>query len=225
MAATRILNRTIGSSLAAMLLALSAWPALAGPWMVTVDTAPLQGQAGFLAFDYLAGDPATTNQVQLSAFASNAGLGAASSSGDVTGTLVPGPLRLGGGAQLFSEWLQGVNAFGNTISFVLDLGADSAANRPDQFAFFLLDPDQLPFATTDPTGAGALFYFDLTGAGTAPVTFTSAFASVNIQMINVGPPGVAEPGTGLLIVAACVTAILPVSRRRQPRRGALPVVC
>ena len=120
MAATRILNRTIGSSLAAMLLALSAWPALAGPWMVTVDTAPLQGQAGFLAFDYLAGDPATTNQVQLSAFASNAGLGAASSSGDVTGTLVPGPLRLGGGAQLFSEWLQGVNAFGNTISFVLD---------------------------------------------------------------------------------------------------------
>ena len=70
-----------------------------------------------------------------------------------------------------------------------------------------------------------MFYFDLTGAVTAPVTFTSAFASVNIQMINVGPPGVAEPGTGLLIVAACVTAILPVSRRRQPRRGALPVVC
>ena len=139
------------------------------------------------------------NSARVSSFVSNSSLGTASISGDVVGSLQAGPLTLGGGLQLFSEWLQGISAFGTSMSFDLTLGDINAVGRPDQLAFFLLDKDQLPFDTSDPTGAGALFYLDLRGPETTPVAFSSAFAAVKVEAIVTG---VAEPATELLALAA-----------------------
>lgn len=105
--------------LLALLLEL---PAVAGPYRITVDTTPLQGVVGYMAFDFLAGSPATGNAAVLSAFGSNASLGLASATGNTSGSLSPGPLALGGGDQLFSEWLQAVSAFGSTLTFDINLG-------------------------------------------------------------------------------------------------------
>lgn len=186
---------------------LTAWAALAfvppadaSLFRVTIDTVPLAGVSGFAAFDFIVGAPAAGNSAVLNQFTSDGTASTSSSTGDVAGTLVPGPLLLGGGSQLFSEWLQGFSAFGSLMTFDIDLGANtSPGGRPDQFAFFLLDGSQLPFATTDPTGAGALFFFNLTGLGTAPVIYTSAFAAASIEPIGAD---VSEPVTLLLALAA-----------------------
>lgn len=183
---------TVIVALAASLLALPAW---AGPWRVTLDTTPLAGQVGFMAFDLVAGSPATGNTASVSNFSSNAALGAATSSGTVAGNLAAGSLTLGAGP-FFNEWLQGVTAFGSSIAFDIDLGANLSAGTPDELAFFLLDKSQLPFFTSDPSGAGALFVFDLLGAATSPVIFASAFARVSIDAVP--QQGVPEPATLLL---------------------------
>lgn len=193
---------------------LTALPALASPFRVSIDTTPLQGSAGYMAFDFVAGNPDPGNSALVSAFASDATLGLGSSSGNTNGSLVPGQLTLSGPAG-FSEWLQAVTIFGNTISFDVDLGeAVSAGGRPDQFSFFLLDTTQAPYPTTDPSGAGALFYFDLTGSSTSPVIFTSDFANVSIEAVTPGG-GVPEPGGLPLVLAAGVGAFLAVRGRRH----------
>lgn len=206
-------------------LASSLWlaaSAQAGPWRITIDTTALSGQAGFLAFDLVAGSPASGNTALVSAFVSNATLGTGTASGNVTGSLVPGPLTLGSGS-FFNEWLQGITAFGSSITFDLDLGDNAVAGgRPDQFAFFLLDSTQLAFATDDPSGAGALFAFDLMGrAATQPVVFNSNFARATVEprVIN---PGVPEPGTLLLVPLALALAfamrVAGSARRSWPGR-------
>ena len=208
--------RTFAVTVAAISMAL---PAIASPYRVTIDTVPLLSQAGYMAFDFVAGSPATGNAAVVSSFASNATLGSASSSGGASGSLSAGPLTLGGGP-FFSEWLQGVVAFGSSIVFDIELGAAvSPGGVPDEFSFFLLDANQLPFATADPTGAGALFYFDLTGTSTAPVIFASDFASVTIEPLVVG--NVPEPATLLLLLAG-LAVVLRLSRAGQRRPTVLP---
>ena len=215
-----LLRRAGLALIGSMWLAASA---LAGPWRITIDATPLSGQTGFLAFDFIAGSPASGNAALVSAFASNATLGTGAASGDVSGNLGPGGLTLRGGS-FFNEWLQGVSAFGSSITFDLDLGDNAVAGgRPDQFAFFVLDSTQLPFATDDPSGAGALFAFDLVGgAATRPVAFNSNFAraTVELRVIN---PGVPEPGTLLLVPLALAFALGVAGSARRRRRGRLGV--
>ena len=111
-----------------------------------------------------------------------------------------------------------------SITFDLDLGDNAVVGgRPDQFAFFVLDNTQLPFATDDPSGAGALFAFDLVGgAATRPVAFNSNFAraTVELRVIN---PGVPEPGTLLLVPLALAFALGVAGSARRRRRGRLGV--
>ncbi len=204
---------------AALASVLLLQPAGAVTYRVTIDTTPLQGVAGFAAFDFLAGAPLTGNSATVSGFGSDGSLGAATSSGNVSGQLLPGPLTLGGGAQFFNEWLQTYSAFGSTMTYELDLGEIvQASGRADEFAFFLLDVNQLPIVTTDPTGAGALFYFDLAGAATSPVIFTSASAAATIVPIIASVP---EPDTFPLVLAgmAVVVALGARIERRLPRLG------
>lgn len=202
--------RTCLSVLVAMWLAVPAW---ASPWRVTIDSTPIVGQAGYLAFDFIAGSLGSPNTAIVSGFASDATLGADSRSGSAVGGLVPGPLTMGGGP-FFNELLQGVGVFGSSISFDVDLGTDTSGAVPDSFSFFLLDARQLPFATSDPTGAGSLFYFDLTGANTGPVVFDSVFASVTVEPLST-PPGLPEPGTLMLVLVATLGAA--AAARARPR--------
>ena len=202
-------------------LACVAFAAPAGAAMVrvSVDTTPLMGLAGYAAFDFLAGAPSTGNSAVVSAFASDSTLGASQLSGDISGSLMPGQLLLGGGLQFFSEWLQGVSTFGNVMTFELDFGLNAfAGGRPDQFSFFLLDASLAPFATDDPSGASALFYFDLTGISTSPTIFSSAFAMATIEriVVNVVP----EPATPLLALMALSVALVCSGTQRSRGRRA-----
>jgi hypothetical protein len=166
-------------------------------FLVTVDTAPLLGLSGFLAFDFTAGAPVPGNSAVISGFSTNGTLGSSSVSGDVSGTLVPGPLTLGD-AQFFNEWLQGVTVFGTTLSYQLNLGQNTVSGGiPDEFSFFLLNSAQVPFPTSDPTGADALFAIDLNGANTTASVYTSNFATASVRAT-----GVPEPSTVLLLMAA-----------------------
>jgi hypothetical protein len=188
-------------------------PASAGiVWRVTVDTTPLNGSSGYVALDFTAGDAAAVNQAVISAFASDAALGSSTPTGNATGSLVPGPLTLGGPA-FFSSWLQQVSSFGDSFSFLLDLGATPpAGTTPDGFALFLLDADLLPYETGDPTGADALFAFDLSGPDMQPQVFGSAWATASVVRIQTPPPGaVPVPTTLALALLGC--AVLVGARR------------
>lgn len=177
----------------------------AAAFLVTVDTTPLAGLSGFLAFDLLAGSPAPGNSALILGFSTDSTLGSGTPSGDTSGTLVPGPLTLGDN-QFFNEWLQGIVTFGTTLSYRLDLGSAVIPGAiPDSFSFFLLDSSQVPFATTDPTGADALFTIDLTGPQSTPLVFASSFAIATVEPAATAVP---EPSSLLLLLTA-----LPLLRR------------
>lgn len=169
----------------------------AASFLVSVDTTPLAGRSGFLAFDFTAGFPVPGNSTVISGFSTDSALGSGVPSGDASGTLVPGPLTLGD-TQFFNEWLQGITSFGTTLSYRLDLGSLAVLGGfPDSFSFFLLDSNKVPFATTDPSGADALFTIDLTGPSTAPVVFSSDFAVASVEPVPVGVP---EPSSLWLLL-------------------------
>lgn len=204
--------------LAATLLGVSlSLPASASLYRVTVDTSGLLGTSGYLAFDFLAGDGAPGNSARVSGFGTDGVLGTATQTGDVTGSLLPGPLTLGGGGQFFSEWLQSVSSFGRTLSYLLDLDTPIAPGaRADQWAFFLLDTQQLPIDTTDPTGAGALVFFDLDRPQPEAVVFAAGAASATVTRVVAGVP---EPGVlPLALAALALMAGLgsTSARRRSP---------
>lgn len=177
-------------------------------WRVTVDTTPLNGSFGYVALDFTAGDAATTNQAVITAFASDAALGSGTPTGSAAGSLVPGPLTLGGSA-FFSSWLQEVSNFGNSFSFLLDLGAmPPAGSAPDGFALFLLDANLLPYETGDPTGADALLAFDLSGPDMQPQVFGSAWATASVVRFQTPPPGaVPVPTTLALALLGCAALV------------------
>lgn len=85
----------------------------------------------------------------------------------------------------------------------------------------------MPFTTTDPSGAGALFYVDLTGGQPSAVVFTSAFATVRIDASTPGG-NVAEPGSLPLVFVALVAVLLGGSRVARTtlwRKQAAPLAC
>lgn len=89
-----------------LVLVIAALPALAGPLRISIDTAPLQSQGGFIAFDFVAGNPASGNTAGntavVSSFFSNATLGASTSTGDALGGLLPGPPPVAGPTSFLS---------------------------------------------------------------------------------------------------------------------------
>jgi len=193
----------------AVLFGLLASPVLRADmdYNVSVNTPGVTGTGGFLAFDLTGGIPLQDNVATISAFSSDATLGAGSTSGDVTGTLTPGPLVLTAD-QFFNEWLQPVT-FGTTITFNLDVTTDFASgSTPDSFEFFLLDSTQTPLSTSDPSGGNSIFTIDLTGDSTAPDVFLSTAPSSQFTA-SVTPSTISTPevtpgpavGLGLLMLA------------------------
>jgi len=148
---------------------------------VTVSTAPIQGESGFVTFDFIGGDPGQNNTAVVLAFSSDAVLGSFTTSGGALGTLVSGPLTLSD-ANLLNEWNQSVT-FGSTISFQLSLTTNTVTGGiADEFSFFLLDSNGAPFVTSDPTGADSLFDIDVNSPSPLnPIVFTSSSGSATVE--------------------------------------------
>lgn len=162
-----------------------------------VDTTPIQGLSGFLAFDFINGDATNNNQVSISSFTTNGTLGSIFTNGGVSGALVPGPLIINDSA-FFNEASQEI-IFGSTLFFRIAFTTNGLFEPfPDSFSFFLLDDRFSPFATNDPLGADALLVVDITANSLNPELFTSEFASITASPTIFGVP---EPGTVFLIIS------------------------
>ncbi|HRY14856.1 MAG TPA: NF038129 family PEP-CTERM protein [Candidatus Competibacteraceae bacterium] len=192
----------LAASLAALLW-VAPLTASATVLQFTLNTSPLSGTNASLAFDFLNYDPAS-NSVIISDFFTDGILGGASTAGDVTGTLIPGPVTLAD-TNFFNEFLQAIT-LGNTLSFTLTLSQQVPSTSPlDSFSFFLLDDLAFfpLFETTAPIGTGALFQVDIDGSPTSALqVFASANPALAVTWI-VGPPAtsIPLPSTALLIGA------------------------
>lgn len=115
---------------------------------VSINTTPIAGTAGFLAFDFLGGSPLQGNTATIVAFATTGVLGSSSSSGNVTGSLTSPPLILTTSV-FFNEFLQGTTFGSGLTTFDLTLSSNFlGGSTPDSFSFFLLNSAFTPFTTT-----------------------------------------------------------------------------
>lgn len=184
----------------------------ASVYKVSIDTSTLSGTAAQLALDFIDGG-LPNNTITVSSFATTGTLGATASLGDVTGAL-PGTVTLGD-ADFFNEHMADI-LLGTSISFIFTPTANppDVMSLPDAFSLFLLDPlSGLPlFATTDPTGADALFHLDIddTVGGTLQV-FDATNQEVAVSVISQNQT-VPLPGS-LALFSVGFYAVLAVRRR------------
>ncbi len=191
--AARVLSLVLLSSLA--IGALDPPQALAVSLAVTVDTSALAGTSAQLAFDLIDGDGVSNNSATISGFATTGTLGAASSTGGVSGTLVPGPIIISDTA-FFNELLQGIT-FGSSLAFTLELTTNFAGGLPDSFSFFLLNSAGTSSLVTTNLLGDALFLIDIVGSPTGNILVaTSTSPSVPASVI---PLAVPEPRTLVLL--------------------------
>lgn len=197
--------------LALLAALLVSGQASAAPIQITVDTTSLAGVSAQLAFDLIDGGP-PANSVMISDFASDGLLDTASSTDDVTGdfSTPPGIVALSD-TSFFSEYLQGIT-LGTSLTFIFDTSGNPAdpGSAPDGFSFFILNASGTAslVSTSDPTGADALFLFNI-GETDPLVVFNSDAVTVSaVAVVN----GVPEPAplallmTGLL--ALCVVRLV-----------------
>jgi hypothetical protein len=173
--------------------------ALADTFNVNVNTTPIAGESGYLAFDLTGGSPVENNVVSISTFASNSSLGVLSLTGAASGTISPGPGSLND-SQFFNELLQEVT-FGSTLSFTLSLSTNyTSGSIPDTFAFYLLDSTSNPFTTSDPTGANSLFAINIDAASLTPDVYSSSSATATLSPLSVA--ATPEPASFWLMLAS-----------------------
>lgn len=190
-------------------LQLLSGQALAVPFLISVDTSPLQGTSGFLDLQLNPADAATPGATSvISAFAGNLGLvGGAAPEGDVTGTL-PGTLQLRN-TTVFNSYFQAVQ-FGDLFQFVVDFTGDfitQASLSGSSFSVSLFSDALSPLLTNDVSGS--LLRFELLAGN---VTF-QAFQVNGRAAANVTP--IALPATSTLFAAGMLLMLSQVLRRRQ----------
>jgi hypothetical protein len=192
----------------ALALAMLLPAAHAESFIVGIDTTPLAGQQGFVAIDLYQGDASLANTVTISAFSSQGPLGTPILFGDAQ-------MGAGGSVTLrssvfYSGLLQPLQFPAGPTVFTLNLDLLAAPGiAPDSVAVFLLDAARLPYATEDPTGAGALLVLDLRSPP-VPQVYGSPFASVSV---------IPEPGRLLLMLAGLAGLLAAVALHNAPLRA------
>lgn len=176
---------------------------------VTITTTAWTGLDGTLAFDLVGGDAlAANNTASIGDFSTD---GTLSSLADITLT----------DTDFFNEVLRDMT-FGTQLSFTLQLTENHAAPGLDEFSFFLLDPTTLvPLgATTDPTGADAVFAVDATGGGGGnKMVFDSLVDGVSWTLRPQNSNNVPD-GASTLALACCALGALACFRFTLGKRRA-----
>lgn len=184
----RVNSRSLVTSVVAC-VALMGPIAQAAQYQVTIDTSALTGTLAEIAFDFLDGG-LPTNGITFSGFATDGGLGATISTGDVTGSL-PGSVTLGDGS-FFNEHLTEIT-LGTTLTFIFTPTDNPPAlgSVPDAFSLFLLEPTTLVplFSTSDPTGSDALLLFNIDGSAVGVLNaYLAPGQEVSVQVSQVPIP-------------------------------------
>lgn len=203
----RVLIRAVVA--AAFALASFAARADVLEFLVTVNTAPLASQAGFVDFQLNPGTASAPGAMAVvSDYAGAALVPGAVGTGDVGGAL-PAALTLGNSTP-FNDWFQPV-IFGTSVGFrVIFSGPFVTASSPvsTAFSFSLYDAaGTMPLLSSDP--AGAVVVFDLVAGG--PVSFATTYS---------GPAGgititpIPEPQQLALLAAGLIAAVAIARRRR-----------
>ena len=178
---------------------------------VGIDTTALSGTAGTLAVDLIPGDGVNSNTVTVRDFATDATLGTATATGDVSEGVSPA-LAIIGEAQFLND-LQQQMTLGTFVRFRLDITtAGPSVPFPDEVSVFLLDPSKAPRSTSDPSGADALLLVDITTEGPKLRLFTSTSAPVRASgcRIDVDLNGFADVATDVVYVARYLLGLAPV---------------
>jgi hypothetical protein len=201
-------RRVFAAAVSAASLVFVAALARASAFNVTVDSAPPSGSPAVLVFDFIDGGM-PNNTVSLSALTSNGTQGSTSAIGNVTGTGVTGtgPWTFSdAGSSFFNELQVPYNPMGSSLSFSFATSDNppDPGSFPDAFSFFILETDVVtPLITTnDPTGADALFLYNI-GQGTQSLNVYApdqTGVSINVIAAQSAP----EPGSLALLVAGIV---------------------
>lgn len=197
-----------------LITALSITPFTAWSYSfdVNVDTSNLSGTMATLAFDFIDGDGAVNNTVQISNFLPSGSYSSGPNTGDVSGSL-SSTVFLGDNSLFINEFLQSIT-LGNDLQFHIETSNlfNPSALAPDSFAFFILDSSasQPLFSTTDSIGADALFAIDLTGANDGLHLFTTTSGS----SWTLQPSGVSVPTPSPLLLLVVGIWCAYMSRKR-----------
>ncbi len=188
---------------------------LASPLSITIDTSAFLGASADLALDFVDGGP-PSNSVDISGFVTDGVLGDTTLTGNAS--FGPGAGALDDGS-FFSEILQSMS-LGNTIAFLLTPTEHGPASGsgPDAFSIFLLDHTTgLPlYDTSDPTGAGALLLFEITGRGAGHTVVYTPTSSPAATVTVVASTGLLPlPSTLWLLVAGFAGFAVFRSQRRE----------
>jgi hypothetical protein len=197
---------------------------------VGVDTSSLNGQTGFLDFQFNPGDSSALSATStVSLFQTNGGVLAqpASLTGDATGSL-PGTLTLDNGS-VYNDIFQGFT-FGNSFTFDLALSgpavSSSGGTVGSAFAVSLYAADGFtPLLTTDPNASVATI--DLNPNGTASVyTFAQSSTDNTAAATVSSASAVPEPSTlAMLLLVASLQAGWMLFRSARRRLSAGNITC
>ena len=193
-------KRCLPAVAAVLCLALHAVPARAGiVYQISIDTSSISGTAGYLDLQFSSGPGAPSALATVSQFTSDATLGTPSAF-NTTGSLVPGGSTLEFDNQTANDYLQGIDVFGNSVTFLVTLSGAGVDTPPgigsgSTFGLFLYDTSFNPILNADP-GTGLLGSVDLNNDGTTTPASISPQAQIDAQSAPASAP---EPGTQLLL--------------------------
>ena len=205
-------KKMIAAGLFALLASTSA---PASTWYVNVDTSLLNGQTGYLDFQFLPGDVSAPSATATVAAFTSAGTTLTPSptlTGDVIGGLNSAVIL--GNSQFFNDLLQGFT-FGTNLSFSvsLDLPIPSLDPMVSGTAFSLSFYDtSYNSLLADPIW-GAALVLDLKGSGVAEVLAKSN----TVFLSTTAPVPVPLPGSiGLLLVGISALSLRFGNGRKKP---------
>ena len=182
-----------------------------------VDTTTLDGQSGYLDFQFNPNTDGTTpldSSVKVSNFTGGT-LGAVDTKVNVTESLPNGATIYNTDAT--NGFIQQFT-FGNTLGFdtsfpfLLDtkniLGSFAVPDAGNTFQFFVLDASKDPFATTDPSGYNALVQISQGSDGSLAASQWSLKA----------PASVPEPSSGVSLMLLSALILIPVGLAVRKQR-------